>query len=84
MTQPQALVTERALVRRLNRKLAREGLHVKTCRWGTRGFHDLGRHFVVNTRLRAIDKKHIDLESCGRQLGCLADSEVLSIEEVTQ
>lgn len=84
MNQSTFAVTERALLGRLNRKLAHDDLRVKTCRWDARGYHDLGRHYIINTRWNAIDTKDIDVEAWGRELGCLSDFEVLANEEVAQ
>lgn len=51
---------ERATVARLNRKLAREGERVRTCRENSRDFWELGRFYVVNDR--KVTAKDIDPE----------------------
>lgn len=53
--------TESATVARLNRKLAAQGEHVRTCRENSRDFWELGRFYVVNDR-NMVTAKDIDPE----------------------
>ena len=69
-------ITERALVQRLNRKLAKEN---ELLRAG-RGERDLGRYFVVDTRRNLIVRKDVDLESLARDIGAIAPWEELGSE----
>jgi hypothetical protein len=43
--QPVKPVTERALIRRINRVLAREGKVLRVCRYPSQGYHNLGRYY---------------------------------------
>ena len=73
-------VTERALVQRINRKLAHGGrlgqkLHkYRGGRWRT----NLGDFYVIDGETGFLVQTHVDLEQYGRQVGALAEWEALS------
>lgn len=73
-------VTESALVRRINRKLARQPwpqrMHVLS--ENRRGFGDLGRFYLVDHN-NIVTYKHADLEGWARELGVLAATESLAV-----
>ena len=69
-------VTLRALLQRLNRKLAKEGEVLKTLR-GQRYANDLGRYYIVNLDRKAIDTTDVDPVALGRALGVLAAWEMV-------
>ena len=64
-------VTERNLLRRLNRKLAKENLIVKTSPVNSRWYNENGRHYCVDERTNFIQSQHIDIEKWARDEGCL-------------
>jgi len=72
-----APVTERALMQRLNRALAKEGRLLRTQRSvdyrGRRLYRspELGRFFVVDVNRSIVVDKKVDLEELGRELGVL-------------
>ena len=70
-------VTERALMARINRKLAHEGQILKKCRADTRSYQDLGDFYLVNIYQNAVYGQHINLEGLGQELGVLQDWEEL-------
>jgi hypothetical protein len=70
-------VTERALLQRINRKLAPEWQAVRKLR-GDSHVHDLGRFYGLDTYRNTIEATHIDLEAWGRELGVLAPYEALA------
>lgn len=70
-------VTERALVARLTRKLASEGLQLKKCRADSRWYNDMGQYFAVQLDGNAVRERHIDLEALARKAGVLRGFEVL-------
>jgi hypothetical protein len=70
-------VSERALLARLNRKLASEGLQIKKCRVDTSGHAELGDYYAVDVNRNVVDCKHVDLEIWGRKEKVLADYEQL-------
>jgi hypothetical protein len=79
-TNPKQPVSVRALVARINRRLANEGERVLTCREASRWFQDCGRYYVVNDRdnILATD---IDLEAYGRETGALRAWEQLAADD---
>jgi hypothetical protein len=73
------LLTERAVIQRINRKLASEHQQLKTYRGG-RWESDLGRFYVVDLNRNAIVAQHVVLDELARELGAIAGYE--AIEEV--
>ena len=77
-------VSERALLKRINRKLAHDHEVVRK----TRGFynqgagpyfdHNLGEYYSVDWYSNVIIATHIDIEAFGREVGVLRESEGLS------
>lgn len=61
----------RALLGRINRKLAHEGEQLRTLR-GERDFHNLGRYYAVNDMNHVI-ASHVDPETWGREMGVLPE-----------
>jgi len=76
-TYPKVAVSERALIQRLNRKLAEEGQRIKKTIDGTRARIELGKFFIVDTKYRGCSHKNIDLEAWGRKHSALAEWETL-------
>jgi hypothetical protein len=63
-------ISERALIQRLNRKLASQDQKLLTAR-GSRMQLDVGRYYVVNRKHNWVEAKDIDLEEWGREHGAL-------------
>ena len=63
-------VSERALIQRINRVLASDDQKVVTTR-GARAILDLGYYYVLDWRRNLAVQTDLDLESFGRELGCL-------------
>jgi hypothetical protein len=80
------VVAERALIRRINRKLASEGqLGAQLHKYrGGRSLIDLGNFYVIDRETGFLVKAHVDLEELGREVGALAKSEELADERVEQ
>lgn len=72
-------VTEKALVGRVNRKLAPEFQALRTLR-GKGFLGTLGRRYIVNLRNNTIVASHVDVEQLARELGVIDDHEALIIE----
>ena len=70
-------VTERALVQRLNRCLAREDRVLRKCRPGP-DYAELGDWYCVDLSSNTIASKDVDLEEWGRELGVLKPYEAMS------
>ncbi len=69
-------ISERALVQRINRKLADEGQLVKKAR--ERVATTLGDYFVVDLTSNAVMDQDVDLEKLGRELKVLHDYETVA------
>ena len=69
-------VSERALVQRINRVLTERDEVLKKAR-SERVSLDVGKYFVLDTRLNAVVRKDVALEDYGRSLKTLKDYEVL-------
>jgi hypothetical protein len=80
MKRLKAQVTERALLQRLNRALAKQDLCIRTCSDTSRWFRDFGRFYCVSLRINAVDATNIDLEEWGRKEGVLHPWEKLADE----
>jgi len=75
MHTPTTTISERALFERLKKRLALEGLHLKTCRENSRWINDLGRYFATDAN-NALREPHIDLVGYGTELGVISAHEV--------
>lgn len=73
-------VTERALVRRINRKLDKLSFpqRVGVLAERSRGYYNLGRFHVFDVYRNALLNSHVDLVRLGRELGVLAEGEQLA------
>jgi hypothetical protein len=70
-------VTARALMQRINRRLAKdEGSRLLTCRETARGFNELGRYYVVNAQ-NHLAQTDVDLEDLARELDLMKPWETL-------
>ena len=68
-------VTMRALIQRINRKLATErGYVLKTTRGG-RWRGELGDYYAVDPKRNCVVREYIEPEDLGRELGVLRDWE---------
>ena len=70
-------ITMNALVKRINRRLAKEDRAMRKSRRNTE--FDLGEYFVVDVRYNLILVKYVDPVEWGRELGVLRAGE--SVEE---
>jgi hypothetical protein len=77
-------VTVRALIQRINRKLAQEDKRlVKTRENALTGngvplVHDLGRYYAIDVGRNQMADTHVDPEKLGRQLGVMQPWEKLA------
>jgi hypothetical protein len=74
------LVTQRALLQRIGRKLAQYQM-IRTAR-GRRAEQDLGRYYVLDVNRNFVVEHHVNLEELGRRLEALAPWEELEAEPV--
>jgi hypothetical protein len=71
-------VTESALIRRINRVLAKKYQAVRRFRVNAQGFDYHGRFYVLDTWRNSPIDTHVDLTVLARMLGVLGFSEVLA------
>lgn len=78
---PYKPVTERALIHRINRVLAKEDKVLRRCRYNSSGFSYLGRYYqhdiATNLAGNMFDRL-CDLEAYGREMKVLAPHEYLA------
>jgi|SRR5579859_86626 len=74
MDQKKLAVSERCLIRRINRKLSANAMQLSSAA-GLRVETSVGRYFIVDVKRNRITQQHVDLEELGRELGVLADEE---------
>ena len=72
----EAKVSAGALLKRINRKLAREGQKLKATR-GERCRIDLGDHYVTDVCRNILVLHHVNPAALGRKLGVLQEWEVV-------
>ena len=72
-----AKVSERALIARINRRLAKENEKLIVCEETSPSFTDLGRYYVVDLNQNIIGSSNLDLEQVGRDTKALKGYEVL-------
>ena len=70
-------VSTRAVVQRINRKLAPDMEMLRKSR-SVRSVLDVGEYYVINWRINGVMQKNVDVESLARELGVLKDWEKLA------
>lgn len=63
-------VSKKALIARINRRLAKDDEMLRTLR-GERDRHNLGDHYVVDVTRNLVVRKYVDLVDLGREIGAL-------------
>jgi len=69
-------ISRRALVQRINRKLAQRDERLKSSR-GVRARQDCGNYWILNVRRNFVADRNIDPEQLARELGVLQPFEAL-------
>jgi hypothetical protein len=62
--------TERAILARINRKLAKEGERLHICRENSTGFNELGRYYCVGNN-NFVSAKHVDPDEWEKELAVI-------------
>lgn len=80
---PHGRVTTRALMRRINEKLAKHAQRLDQCaKWRERApLPMLGEFYIIDLNLNMLVQGHVNVEALGRELGVLAVGEVLADDE---
>ncbi len=71
-------VSERAILARINRKLAKSEQVVKKCRTDSRWYGECGNYYAIDLRTNCIQAKHIDLEDWAKELDVIEPFEEVS------
>jgi hypothetical protein len=79
MTEDRVAVSKRALVQRINRKLAERGEKLVAAR-GSRARADVGAYYIIDVNRNVLLWRHVALEAKGRDLGVLQPWERLEEE----
>lgn len=77
--QRQVAVSLRALIQRINRKLAPEFEQLKATR-GQRAINDLGDYYILDFNRNCVIASFVDVEELAKKLGCLGAAEFVSQE----
>lgn len=75
-------LNERAFLRRINRRLAKEGQQIKRCAFRSKHYSSLGRYYSVDIYTNCVTAQHIDLDEWGKEFGILATQEKSRIEKI--
>jgi len=82
MTEPNAsAVSQRAIVQRINRRLANDQQTLRVTRPGSRWANDLGAFYIVDNDPLGRENlvaAHVDLETLARELGVLEPGETIA------
>ena len=73
-------ISERAIVARINRTLAKQDEALRRCRQDSRSFSSLGSYYTIDLNRNCITGKDLDIEAVGRELGVLKEWEELGAE----
>lgn len=68
------VVSERAVLQRVQRILARDGDRLRKCRWEAREYIVLGSFYIVDDR-NVVTDTHVNLEQLARDLGAMQPQE---------
>ena len=68
-------ITENALLKRINRKLAHKGQQLRKTRPNSRWFHNLGEFYRIDLRDNRSEGTHLSLTNVALELGVLAENE---------
>lgn len=68
-------ITENALIKRINRKLAHEGQQLRKSRPDSRWRNDLGEFYIIDIETKRLECSDVPLGDLGYQLRILADDE---------
>jgi hypothetical protein len=73
-------VSEKALMARVNRKLAREGERILKSREGSRLRGNVGEFYLLDVNRNTVTGTHMELEHVAKEVGALRDYEQVVYE----
>ena len=68
-------LSERLVLDRLNKALSKDHRRIKKCRLGTPAYQELGRYCLIDTQLKLILAKQVNIEDLARGVGSLKSYE---------
>ena len=68
-------VTTSALMKRLNRHLAKVGMKLFQCKSNSYGYRELGEYYIVDTKLNEVSSKDVNIDKFARLEGVLKEYE---------
>lgn len=71
------MVSERALMARINRKLKAENQHLRKSKVDSRCYSNLGSFYIVDDYRNSIEASHVDLVELGKELKVLQEFEAI-------
>ena len=71
------MISERALLARINRKLKQDNEKLRKCKVDSRGYSYLGDYYAVDLNRNTVTDTHVDLSEWGKEMKVLADFEQL-------
>jgi hypothetical protein len=71
-------ISERNIVTRIRRSLAKEGQLLFKCRTGSPGHGELGDYYITYFNM-ALAQTHVNLEDCAKSLGLVRLGEQLAV-----
>ena len=71
-------ISEPALLKRINGKLAKSRAAIRRTRAGSRMELSCGVYYHIDYEFNALVESHVDIEALGRQLGVLGGMETLT------
>ncbi len=72
-----ALISELALLARVNRKLTPRNSQLKRCQPGSRHYEERGHFYHTDLATGRVLADHLDIEAFAREVGALRDWEAL-------
>ena len=77
MGSSKVVISKRAALARINRKLKKSGELLKACKRDSRGWTDLGDFYAVDMKRNAISRSKLKLGDIARKLNALAAWEII-------
>ena len=74
-------VTELAVKRRLNRRLAEKGECLRKCAYNSRWLSELGNYYIAEIDTDNIIQIGVDLEALAREEGVMTSGETIAAEK---
>ena len=81
LVMPKACVSEATLIARITARLLWSGERLNRARPGSRLHSAFGRYYVKNAVDDVVTRKHVNLESLGRELGVLGTNEEVQVSD---